>query len=44
MIMAYGDEETKRTALERSAETLLTKPIDFRAFRAEIDTRIAQAA
>jgi CheY-like chemotaxis protein len=44
MITAYGDEDTKRTALERGAESLLTKPIDFAALRAEIDTRIAQAA
>jgi len=44
MITAYGDEDTKRTALERGAETLLTKPIDFAALRSEIDTRIAQAA
>jgi DNA-binding response OmpR family regulator len=43
MITAYGDEDTQRTA-ERGAETLLTKPIDFAALRAEIDTRIAQAA
>jgi len=27
------------SALERGAETLLTKPIDFAALRAEIDTR-----
>ena len=39
MITAYGDEDTQRTALERGAETLLTKPIDFAALRAEIDTR-----
>ena len=44
MITAYGDEDTKRTALERGAENLLTKPIDFAALRSEIDTRIAQAA
>jgi len=44
MITAYGDEDTQRTALERGAETLLTKPIDFAALRTEIDTRIAQAA
>ena len=44
MITAYGDEDTKRTALERGAETLLTKPIDFATLRAEIDTRIQQAA
>ena len=29
MITAYGDAETKRKALERGAEALLTKPIDF---------------
>ena len=44
MITAYGDEDTKRRALEGGAETLLTKPIDFVALRREIDTRIAQAA
>jgi CheY-like chemotaxis protein len=44
MITAYGDPDTKRKALEGGAETLLTKPIDFAALRAEIDTRIAQAA
>jgi CheY-like chemotaxis protein len=44
MITAYGDEDTKRRALEGGAETLLTKPIDFVALRNEIDTRIAQAA
>jgi CheY-like chemotaxis protein len=44
MITAYGDAETKRRALEDGAEALLTKPIDFEALRAEIDTRIEQAA
>ena len=44
MITAYGDAETKRRALERGAEALLTKPIDFTALRSEIDTRIEQAA
>ena len=44
MITAYGDEDTKRRALEGGAETLLSKPIDFAALRAEIDTRVAQAA
>src|SRR5262245_59855462 len=29
MITAYGDSETKRTALESGAEAFLTKPIDF---------------
>jgi CheY-like chemotaxis protein len=40
MITAYGDAETKRKALERGAEALLTKPIDFGALRSEIDTRV----
>ncbi len=44
MITAYGDAETKRTALERGADALLTKPIDFPALRNEIDTRVARAA
>ena len=44
MITAYGDEETKRRAIDGGAETLLTKPIDFEALRTEIDTRIEQAA
>jgi CheY-like chemotaxis protein len=43
MITAYGDAETKRRALERGAEALLTKPIDFAALRSEIDTRIEGA-
>ena len=44
MITAYGDAETKRTALESGAEGLLTKPIDFALLREEIDSRLAQAA
>jgi CheY-like chemotaxis protein len=40
MISAYGDDETRRKALERGAEQLLTKPIDFAALRAEIDARL----
>ncbi len=44
MITAYGDAETKRTALERGADALLTKPIDFPALRNEIDTRVERAA
>ena len=43
MITAYGDAETKRKALERGAEALLTKPIDFETLRSEIDTRIGRA-
>jgi CheY-like chemotaxis protein len=44
MITAYGDVETKRQALERGAEALLTKPIDFAALRSLIDTRVERAA
>ena len=44
MITAYGDAETKRKALERGAEALFTKPIDFGMLRTEIDTRVERAA
>lgn len=44
IITAYGDAETKRKALERGAEALLTKPIDFGTLRSEIDTRVGSAA
>ena len=44
MITAYGDAETKRKALERGAEALLTKPIDFGMLRSEIETRVERAA
>ena len=44
MITAYGDAETKKKAIERGAEGLLTKPIDFSLLRREIDTRLGQAA
>jgi CheY-like chemotaxis protein len=44
MITAYGDDQTKRKALEGGAEALLTKPIDFVALRNEIDGRVANAA
>jgi CheY-like chemotaxis protein len=44
MITAYGDAETKRNALESGADALFTKPIDFRALRGEIDTRVETAA
>jgi DNA-binding response OmpR family regulator len=43
MITAYGDETTRRKALEYGAETLLTKPIDFVALRNEINSRVATA-
>jgi CheY-like chemotaxis protein len=44
MITAYGDADTRRTALERGAEALLTKPIDFTQLRQEIDTRVGRFA
>jgi CheY-like chemotaxis protein len=44
MITAYGDAETKRKALERGAEALLTKPLDFATLRSEIDIRVGSAA
>ena len=43
MITAYGDDSTRRKALEGGAEALLTKPIDFVALRGEIDHRVAGA-
>src|SRR5262245_61089926 len=44
MITAYGDAETKRQALEKDAEALLTKLIDFGTLRSEIDMRVEGAA
>jgi len=44
MITAYGDDNTRRKALEGGAEALLTKPIDFGALRSEIEGRVANAA
>ena len=44
MITAYGDDNTRRKALEGGADALLTKPIDFVALRTEIDGRVANAA
>jgi CheY-like chemotaxis protein len=44
MITAYGDAETKRKALEKGAEALLTKPIDFATLRNEIDLLVERAA
>jgi CheY-like chemotaxis protein len=44
MITAYGDAETKRQVLRSGAEALLTKPIDFKTLRSEIDMRVERAA
>ena len=43
MITAYGDVETKRQALEKGADALLTKPIDFATLRCQIDMRVEHA-
>src|SRR5215469_4712936 len=44
MITAYGDEATKKKAVELGAAGLLTKPIDFRLLREEINQRLQRAA
>jgi CheY-like chemotaxis protein len=44
MITAYGDEATRKKAMELGADGLLTKPIDFGLLRQEIDQRLEQAA
>ncbi|WP_050420870.1 response regulator [Bradyrhizobium tropiciagri] len=44
MITAYGDAETRKTALERGALALLTKPIDFGQVRQAIQERLELAA
>jgi CheY-like chemotaxis protein len=44
MITAYGDASTRRVALERGADGLLTKPLDFSALRAEIQARVTGGA
>ena len=44
MITAYGEPETRRRAIARGAEGLLTKPIDFLQLREEIDARLGRAA
>jgi CheY-like chemotaxis protein len=43
MITAYGDDATKRKALEGGAHALLTKPVDFAVLRGEIDCRVTTA-
>ena len=42
MSTAYGDDDTKRKAIESGAEGLLTKPIDFALLREQIDTRLGR--
>jgi len=40
MITAYGDAETRRTALDRGAKGFLTKPVDFGQLRQVIESRL----
>ena len=41
MITAYGDQDTRRKAIEGGAAGLFTKPIDFPQLRQTIDKRLA---
>jgi CheY-like chemotaxis protein len=41
MITAYGDQNTRRKAIEGGAAGLFTKPIDFPELRQTIDKRLA---
>ena len=41
MVTAYGDENTRKVALERGADGFLTKPIDFGALRSAVQARLA---
>ena len=43
MITAYGDDDTKRKAMESGAEGLLTKPIDFALLREQIDAQLGRS-
>lgn len=43
MITAYGDAETRKRALDRGADGLMTKPIDFGQLRQVIEARLGQA-
>ena len=40
MITAYGDDATRKRAIELGAARLLAKPIDFTVLRSEIDSRL----
>jgi DNA-binding response OmpR family regulator len=44
MISAYGDNQTRKTALEHGADDLLIKPIDFVRLLYEIETRLGAVA
>ena len=41
MVTAYGDENTRKVALDRGADGFLTKPIDFSILRSEVQARLA---
>ena len=42
MITAYGDDESRRRALEAGASDFLTKPLDFDELKSKISEMIAQ--
>ncbi len=42
MITAYGDDQSRRTALEAGATDFLTKPLDFDELKSKISDMIAQ--
>ncbi len=42
MITAYGDDESRRRALEAGASDFLTKPLDFDELKSKISGMIAQ--
>ena len=41
MVTAYGDELTRKRAIELGADGFLTKPIDFSALKSEVQARLA---
>ena len=41
MVTAYGDESTRKIALDRGADGFVTKPIDFTLLRAQVQARLA---
>ena len=41
MVTAYGDENTRKVALDRGADGFVTKPIDFTLLRAQVQARLA---
>src|SRR5215204_1710688 len=41
MVTAYGDENTRKIALDRGADGFVTKPIDFTLLRAQVQARLA---